>query len=286
MPNAQCSILDVFPWEKELSEGIDHEKSCKSFFVQPDLFLRLRPGKEKTVKDKFQQAKTDFTTVSQICLALPNASKLDEIIELDREAVIQDFSSQMTGNFIKSEIVNRKSKISIWDCCAGSGGKSIMAYDINPDIDLTVTDVRESILVNLKKRFQKAGIKNYESLVVDLASDKYPISNTQYQTIICDAPCTGSGTWSRTPEQLYFFDEKEIERFSSLQKKIVSNVIPQLQSGGSFIYITCSVFRKENEEVVEFIQRKFNLQLKQMEILEGYDKKADSMFVALLCLPG
>ena len=63
-------------------------------------------------------------------------------------------------------------------------------------------------------------------------------------------------------------------------------MIPQLQSGGSFIYITCSVFRKENEEVVEFIQEKFRLQPDQIEVLKGYDKKADSMFVALLRLPG
>ena len=279
-------ISEVLPWIDELSEGIDHEKFCNSFFVQPDLFLRLRPGKEKLVADKLQHGKIDFKMISKTCLALPNASKLDEIIELDREAVIQDYNSQITGNFIKSEIVNRKSKISIWDCCAGSGGKSIMAYDIDPHIDLTVSDVRESILVNLKKRFQNAGIKNYKSLVVDLVTDKSKILNLKSEIIICDAPCTGSGTWSRTPEQLYYFDEKEIERYSSLQKKIVSNVIPQLQSGGSFIYITCSVFGKENEEVVEFIQGKFNLQLEQMEVLKGYDKKADSMFVALLRLPG
>jgi 16S rRNA (cytosine967-C5)-methyltransferase len=62
----------------------------------------------------------------------------------------------------------------------------------------------------------------------------------------------------------------------------VSNAIPHLKPGGSFIYITCSVFRKENEEVVTFIKENFQLKLKNMEILKGYDKKADSMFVAVL----
>ena len=57
-------------------------------------------------------------------------------------------------------------------------------------------------------------------------------------------------------------------------------MIPQLQPGGIFIYITCSVFKKENEEMIAFIKEKFHLQLKQMEVLKGYDKKADSMFVA------
>jgi len=99
--------------------------------------------------------------------------------------------------------------------------------------------------------------------------------------IIADVPCSGSGTWSRTPEQLYFFQEIKIEEYSKLQKRIASNAIPELQPGGSFVYITCSVFKKENEDVAMHIKENFHLQLRQMEVLKGYDKKADSMFVAL-----
>ena len=135
-------------------------------------------------------------------------------------------------------------------------------------------------VANLKKRFANAGIKNYESFVVDLAN-KSAIQNVQSKIIIADVPCSGSGTWSRTPEQLYFFLERKIEEYSKLQKRIVSNAIAQLQPGGSFVYITCSVFKKENEEVAMYIKENFHLQLKQMEILKGYDKKADSMFVAV-----
>ncbi|HET9432142.1 MAG TPA: hypothetical protein VFO37_00225, partial [Chitinophagaceae bacterium] len=76
-----------------------------------------------------------------------------------------------------------------------------------------------------------------------------------------------------------------IDEYSMLQKKIVYNSIPQLQPGGTFIYITCSVFRKENEETVAFIKENLHMELKEMEVLKGYDKKADSMFVAVLSLP-
>jgi 16S rRNA (cytosine967-C5)-methyltransferase len=278
--NIQCSMLNVFPWKDELSGGIDHEKFCESFFIQPDLFLRLRPGKEKIVLQKLKQAGIDFKIISETCLALPNSSKIDEIIELDKEAVVQDHNSQKTGEVIKSEILNLKSEISVWDCCAGSGGKSIMAFDTDPKIKLAVSDTRESILANLKKRFANAGIKNYESFVVDLAN-KSAIPNLKSEIIIADVPCSGSGTWSRTPEQLYFFQERKIGEYSALQKRIVSNAIAQLQPGGSFVYITCSVFKKENEEVAAFIKENFHLKIKQMEVLIGYDKKADSMFVAL-----
>jgi len=155
-----------------------------------------------------------------------------------------------------------------------------MLYDIDQNVELTVSDARDSILVNLKKRFSKAGIKNYNSFVADLAQNNLQHRTSNFELIICDAPCTGSGTWSRTPEQLYFFDDK-IDRYSTLQKKIVSNIIPRLRKNGYLLYITCSVFKKENEEVVEFIQSDSKLDLMKIELLKGYDKKADTMFVAL-----
>ena len=139
-----------------------------------------------------------------------------------------------------------------------------------------------SILQNLKQRFSVAGITNYHSFVADLSKPLEMKQDTFFQLIICDVPCSGSGTWSRTPEQLYFFTEEKIAEYASLQRKIISNTIPHLASGGYFLYITCSVFLKENEEAVSFIQAQFPLlALQQMEVLKGYDRRADSMFAAL-----
>ena len=156
-----------------------------------------------------------------------------------------------------------------------------MAIDIVPGIDLTVSDVRKSILVNLERRFQKAGITGYHSFVADLTDSQSLLSDSTYETIIADVPCTGSGTWARTPEQLYFFDEKRIEYYAELQKKILCNVIPKLRAGGRLVYISCSVFKKENEAVAGFIEQQFDLELIHMQLLHGYEMKADSMFVAL-----
>jgi 16S rRNA (cytosine967-C5)-methyltransferase len=280
MLNGQFSTLHVFPWKEELSEGVDHEKFCESFFVQPDLFLRLRPGNEEKVKSKLSGAGIGFNEINSTCLSLANATKIESIVALDREAVVQDYNSQKVGAFLP---VRPGRSDQVWDCCAGSGGKSLMAYDISRNIELTVSDARESILVNLKKRFANAGIRNYKSAVIDLSASHSPftIQQSLFDLIICDVPCTGSGTWSRTPEQLYFFDEKKIEQYSSRQRKIISNTVIQMQPGGHFLYITCSVFKKENEEIVDFIKEQFHLELIKMEWLNGDDKKADSLFVAL-----
>jgi 16S rRNA (cytosine967-C5)-methyltransferase len=286
---AGLTIGNVFPWTGELSDGIDLPQFQLSFFEQPDLFLRIRPGHKSTVIKKLQDARLQFEMHDEDCIALPNATKLGAILDLDKEVVVQDHNSQRVLDFLKNPISgiqypvsSDQHPVSVWDCCAASGGKSILALDfLDGKIELTVSDIRGSILSNLKKRFETAGIKNYKSFIEDLSTFNFQPSTFNFQLIICDAPCTGSGTWSRTPEQLCFFKEEMLSEFSDRQKKIVSNVIPQLQKDGLFIYITCSVFKKENEELVNYIKEKFHLQLLQMELLKGYDKKADTMFTAV-----
>jgi 16S rRNA (cytosine967-C5)-methyltransferase len=281
------SIENIFPFNDELSDSIEKEAFIVSHLKQPDAFLRIRPGKEETVKEKLKNAGIVFETLSNNCLALPNSSKADTVIELNKEAVVQDYSSQKVGEFLKYSILNQipvaiGTKISVWDCCAGSGGKSIMLYDLYPNVELTVSDIRESILVNLKKRFSEAGIIKYKSFVANLKASDFRLPTSGFQLIVADVPCSGSGTWGRTPEQLSHFKKEKINEYVSLQRKIVSNVIPHLQPGGYLLYVTCSVFKKENEEMIEFIKQNFNLQLIKMEVLKGYDKKADTMFAALL----
>jgi 16S rRNA (cytosine967-C5)-methyltransferase len=279
--NIPYETLNIFPFPDELSAAINKNDFILSHFTQPDLFLRTRPGYHQTVLHKLEEEHIVFTSPYENCIGLPNATKIDGLVDINKEAVIQDYSSQRTGSFLQL-VKHTGTAIKIWDCCAASGGKSIMAKDILVNIDLTVSDIRESIIINLKKRFAEAGIRNYTSLVTDLSSPGTSLTPETFQLIIADAPCTGSGTWGRTPERLSFFDEKEIDKYSRLQKKIVTAVMPYIKTGGYFLYITCSVFKKENEEIVNFIQEKFGVELVKMEVLKGYDMKADTMFAALL----
>jgi 16S rRNA (cytosine967-C5)-methyltransferase len=273
--------LKVFPWPDELSGGIKKEDFADSHLTQPDLFLRIRPERTKKVWQKLTEAGIPFKPVSENCLALPNASKIDTILEIDREVVIQDLSSQRISGLLQLSIDDSRITKTVWDCCAASGGKSLLAVDLIKNIQLTVSDVRPSILRNLKERFDRAGIKNYHSFIADL-SGEIKIPGSKFRIIICDAPCSGSGTWGRTPEQLRFFMRDKIDTYSSLQKKITSNVIPYLEEGGYLLYITCSVFKKENEAIVEHILKYPGMDLIKSELLTGYDRKADTMFAALL----
>lgn len=275
-------VAIIFPFVDKLSEPIDVAAFSKSFLVQPDVFIRVRPGKYAQVKEKLTAAGLHFNEVSESCFAFASGAKLDEGLQLNREAVIQDLNSQRVGEMLAD--AQLPSHATVWDCCAASGGKSIMVHDMLPHIQLTVSDVRQSIIHNLRKRFKEAGITKYSSFVADItnaASVDVALKKKRFDLVVCDAPCSGSGTWSRTPEQLMFFREEEITRYSKLQKAIAVNASRYVKQGGYFLYITCSVFKKENEEVVEFIEQQAQLKLVKMRLLKGYSMNADTMFCAL-----
>jgi 16S rRNA (cytosine967-C5)-methyltransferase len=62
-------------------------------------------------------------------------------------------------------------------------------------------------------------------------------------------------------------------------------VVKYLKPGKPLIYITCSVFKAENEDAVDFIVKELGLKLESMQVLKGYERRADTMFVARLIKP-
>ncbi|MEO6730011.1 MAG: Fmu (Sun) domain-containing protein [Ferruginibacter sp.] len=281
-------LEEIFPFETELSDGIELNEFCKSFLVQPWLFIRIRPQTRTTVLKKLEKSKLSYQMVAEDCVQLGDSYKLEDFFILDKEVVVQDYNSQKVLDYLKNDGLevhsqtSKKRNLLVWDCCAASGGKSILLNDIiKPKIDITVSDIRASIVLNLHQRFKKAVIKEYKYFIGDLTNPEFKPGQSNFDLIICDAPCTGSGTWSRTPEQLCFFKRSSIKEYNSLQKNIAANVLPHLRPGGVFIYITCSVFRNENEVIAEFIAGNSNCRLLKMQLLKGYDKRADNMFVAI-----
>ena len=82
---------------------------------------------------------------------------------------MQDHSSQQTAQFFKPQKWEHW-----WDACAASGGKSLLLHELEPDIKLVVSDIRESILANLDERFEQAGIRKYQKKLVDLTEQCRP----------------------------------------------------------------------------------------------------------------
>lgn len=273
---AKFKLEDVFVLHDQLSKTIDTNLFLRSFFIQPNLFIRVKGTHIQAVTNQLLAKGVAVDEVIEGALALPNGTKLEEGINDARLYQVQDLSSQKTGGYYMPAKYDYW-----WDCCAASGGKSLLLHDMEPNIELLVSDVRENSLNNLDERFQLAGIKKYHKKVIDLLQNNdQTLHHYEFDGILLDAPCSGSGTWGRTPEMLYYFEKYKIENYVKLQKAFAGNVIKYLKPGKPLIYMTCSVFKAENEEVANYIEENFPVKLEKMELITGYSDKADSMFVA------
>jgi 16S rRNA (cytosine967-C5)-methyltransferase len=271
-------LEDVFPWSADISDRIDKRAFLKSIFVQPDLFIRVRKGFDQHVKAILTKEGVTFRDEGNGCLALPNGTRLEAIFAQQNWFEVQDLSSQQTAQYFKPQRWE-----AWWDACAASGGKSLLLHELQPDLKLVVSDIRESVLSNLDERFQEAGLIKYQKKLLDLTQNVGPeLHNYEFDGIILDAPCSGSGTWGRTPEMISQFQSPKIEFFQRLQQSITANVVKYLKPGKPLIYITCSVFKAENEEAVNFMAKELGMKVEEQKILKGYENKADTMFVARL----
>lgn len=272
------NLQDVFSFHEALSDTIEKQEFFESFFTQPDLFIRTTNGKQHDVAALLETEGIAVQKIAAHTIAVPNGTKLDKILTDEALYQVQDLSSQQTGSFFQPQQWDKW-----WDCCAASGGKSLLLYDLEPSIELLVSDVRENSLNNLDERFRAAGIKKYQKKVLDLLQNNdQDLHHYEFDGIVLDAPCSGAGTWGRTPEMLYYFEQHKISYFSRLQRTIASNVVKYLKEDKPLIYITCSAFKEENEDVVTYLLENLPLKLEKMELIKGYHHKADTMFVARL----
>lgn len=276
--NSPFQLEQVFPGMQLLSDVLDHRAFSTQFFRQPDLFLRVRRGQERRVEALLERHGISFERLEERVLAFPNGTSLDQIRGLKGLVEVQDLSSQRSLEDLKIA-----PEESWWDACSGAGGKSLLLLDRFPRTRLLVSDFRPSILRNLDERFEQAGITDYRRKIIDLNKDTTPLlGEERFDGILLDVPCTGSGTWGRTPEMLQFFQSAAVTEFSKLQYNLVSRALQHLKPGGQLVYITCSVFREENEELVQSIAQQHGLEIIHMDYKIGYHHQADTLFVGIL----
>lgn len=274
----QVKLEEVFPVISEITSEIDSTAFLQNLLRQPLFFIRVKKGKMHKVQHILAQNQITYSQKAENILVLPHHTALDKIPDLQGLVEVQDYSSQQTLNDVQPEDFSLW-----WDVCSGSGGKSLLLLDKNPKIKLMASDIRPSILKNLVKRFDAANILDYHTKELDMSSDNQKVlGNTRFDGIICDVPCSGSGTWGSSPENLSKFDVSKIEKYADLQKRILKNAYYYLKEGKTLVYITCSVFQKENEDVVNEMQKELNFEIKKMQYLEGASHQADTLFVAYI----
>lgn len=162
----------------------------------------------------------------------------------------------------------------VWDACAAPGGKTLILATRAPQAEILASDISARRLTAMQRRLEKypyaAGIRTQ---VLDAAAAP-PIAAAQYDLILCDVPCSGTGTLARNPEIRLRLEPTELARQAARQRMILENALHHLAPGGRLLYSTCSLEPEENENVIEPLLEKGELQ--QLPINPLIEKLATS----------
>lgn len=130
------------------------------------------------------------------------------------------------------------------DACAGAGGKTLqLAALLGEAGRVEATDPRREALQELRERAARAGCRN-------IVIREHLAVGASYDGVLVDAPCSGSGTWRRSPHLKWVTSESDIETAARVQTSILEKNHPFVRPGGLLVYATCSLSRRENEDVV------------------------------------
>jgi 16S rRNA (cytosine967-C5)-methyltransferase len=170
---------------------------------------------------------------------MKNRAYLDGLVE------VQDLGSQLLLESIGVQAGGR------WlDCCAGAGGKSLqLARLLGSSGRVVAWDIRPAALTELNTRATRAGIRNIK------VSSTAPQSG-EYDGVLVDAPCSGSGTFRRSPHLKWTLTEADVLKASKLQTELLDCYASRVRNGGRLVYATCSLSKFENDAVAaEFLKR-------------------------------
>jgi len=222
---------------------------CPAAFEPPHLdainsranvWVRIQCNDRTIVLDEFRAQNWSFTVAADfpdaICLP-PNAEVATSDAYRRGFIEIQDLGSQLVLAGAALPAGGR------WlDACAGAGGKTLqLARLLGPGGHVDATDIRLEILEELRDRATRARLDNITIV-------KTPAG--EYDGVLVDAPCSGSGTWRRQPHLKWYVKPETIAAFAATQLEILTANAPRVKPGGLLLYATCSLSHHENRDVV------------------------------------
>ncbi len=149
----------------------------------------------------------------------------------------------------------------VLDCCAAPGGKTCHIIEQTPDIaSMTAIDIEAARLERVQENLTRLNL-TAEVITADAASKDW-WSGQQFDRILLDAPCSGTGVIRRHPDIKWLRKADDIDKLVLLQQQILANIWSLLKPGGTLLYATCSILPQENsEQIARFIENNQDAQL-------------------------
>ena len=150
----------------------------------------------------------------------------------------------------------------VLDCCAAPGGKTCHILEQTPDIEsMTAIDVEANRLIRVEENLTRLGLEAHV-IAADAANSETWWNGKQFDRILLDAPCSGTGVIRRHPDIKWLRKASDIDALVVLQQQILKEIWSLLKPGGTLLYATCSVLPQENsEQIKHFIDNNTDAQL-------------------------
>jgi 16S rRNA (cytosine967-C5)-methyltransferase len=154
---------------------------------------------------------------------------------------------QDEGSQIVCDLAEARPGMTVVDYCAGGGGKTLgLAAQMEGRGQLIACDVVQKRLDNIRPRLARAGVEAELRLLGHDGEGMDDLAGAA-DVVFVDAPCSGSGTWRRRPEDAWRLTEDEVGRLHGLQVAILGRAARLVKPGGRLVYVTCSMLTAENE---------------------------------------
>ena len=176
---------------------------------------------------------------------LPNSGRITEMEGYESGAWwIQDAAAALPV-----KCLGNVNKLKVLDMCAAPGGKT--AQLINGGANVTSLDISESRLKKLRDNMARLQFPSPTTVCADGIDYLRNYKGEPFDAILLDAPCSATGTLRRHPELVHIKTIADIEKQTSLQKKMLDVVSHALKSGGFLVYCVCSIAKAEGEEQIK-----------------------------------
>jgi 16S rRNA (cytosine967-C5)-methyltransferase len=237
-------------WQKEFGDE-NLEPLCKVLNTQAPMTIRvntIKTSREECQRILSQEGlETDRAELSPFGLHLKRRTNLFQL-QAFRDGF---FEVQDEGSQLLSLLVDPKPGSKVVDACAGAGGKALaMAAVMKNRGEIFALDVHSFRLEELKKRIRRSGVDSIRTRVIREGETQEGLVGAADYVLI-DAPCSGTGTIRRNPGMKWSVTEQMISELQQKQGSILSLNAQYVKPGGRLIYATCSLMKRENEEVVE-----------------------------------
>lgn len=252
--------------EELKKEGLEIEKVeeiCKNSNRRPGISIRVNRLKTnpQDLKQKLQETGIEVEEgILQDFLRISNVKS----IEKNKEFKEGMFTVQDEAAGLTAILLNPKPKEIILDACSAPGGKTTYIAEIMENKgEIEAWDLYEHRTKLVEQTAKRLGIEIITTQEQDATKYKEEYFE-KFDKILLDVPCLGIGVLKRKPDIKWQKKPEDIEEITKIQYKILQNCSKYLKPGGEMIYSTCSIFKQENQHIIEkFLEENSNFNIQE-----------------------